>query len=294
MVELAGYIGGGLIVGGIALVLSDRWQVLSTVGKTSILGGCAIALVIAGVWIAGGPAGVRRLAAGPSTPRRRVVGALLALVSLPAAFAVAAADTTQRTDTIGAVVGFVVSAAVLSQLSTPIGVLITGGMSVAAVTMVLDELAHPSSLVIGLSILVLGALWVTATLTLPRVVAPQWLGLAGGLALAIVGAQLPLDGTTEGWAYALTALVAVACFVLYQVVRDLVLLIAGVVAVTIVVPEFVNDISDGAIQGAVIMLIAGATLIVASGVGLWLRRERPSGEPSGEPSAAEPTPPTSA
>ena len=69
-----------------------------------------------------------------------MVGALLALVSLPAAFAVAAADTTQRTDTIGAVVGFVVSAAVLSQLSTPIGVLITGGMSVAAVTMVLDEL----------------------------------------------------------------------------------------------------------------------------------------------------------
>ena len=120
------------------------------------------------------------------------------------------------------------------------------------------------------------SLWIAATLALPRVVAPRWLGLALGGTLAIVGAQLPLTGTFEGWAYALTALVAVACFVLYQAVRDLVLLIGGVAAVTIVVPEFVNDVSDGALQGAVIMLIAGATLIVASGIGLWLRRERPA------------------
>jgi hypothetical protein len=276
VVELAGYIGGGLIIGGIALVLGERWEVLTRVGKTSILAGCAIALVIAGVWIAGGPAGVRRLAAGPSTPRRRVVGALLALVSLPTVFAVAAVDPSTRTDAIGAVIGLVVSVVVLSQLSTPIGVLITGGMSVAAVTLVLDEATHPSSLLIGLCILGLGALWVAAALTLPRVVAPRWLGLAGGVALAVVGAQLPLGGQTEGWAYALTALVAIGCFVLYQVVRDLVLLIGGVAAVTIVVPEFVNDISDGAIQGAVIMLITGATLIVASGIGLWLRRAEPA------------------
>jgi hypothetical protein len=242
------------------------------------------------VWIAGGPAGVRRLAAGPSTPRRRVVGALLALVSLPTAFAVAAAEPGSGLDAVGALVGLIVSAAALSQLSTPIGVLVTGGMSVAAVSMVLEELVNPSSLLIGLCILALGALWVAAALTLPRFVAPRWLGLAGGLALAVVGAQLPLDGQTEGWAYALTALVAVACFVLYQVVRDLVLLIGGVAAVTIVVPEFVNDISDGAIQGAVIMLIAGATLIIASGIGLWLRRERPPvdgpGPAEGPPQAA--------
>jgi hypothetical protein len=282
VVELAAYIGGGLILGGVALVLGDRWEVLSPAGKTSILAGCAIALVIAGVWIAGGPAGVRRLAEGPSTPRRRVVGALLALVSLPTAFAVAAAEPGSGLDSVGAMVGFVVSAAALSQLSTPIGVLVTGGMSVAAVTMVLDEVSHAGPLLIGVSILVLGALWVAATLTLPRVVAPRWLGLAGGFVLALVGAQLPLEGKTEGWAYALTALVAVGCFALYQMVRDLVLLIAGVVAVTIVVPEFVSDISDGAIQGAVIMLIAGATLVVASGIGFWLRRERPAPDGPGQ------------
>ena len=281
VVELAGYIGGGLIIGGVALVLSDRWSVLTVTGKTSILAGCALALAIAGVWIAGGPDGVRRLSTGPSTPRRRVVGALLALVSLPTAFAVAAAEPGSGLDTVGAVVGLIVSVSALSLVSTPIGVLVTGGMSVAAVTMVLDELEGDSNfLVIGVTVLVLGALWIAATLALPRVVAPRWLGLALGGTLAIVGAQLPLTGTFEGWAYALTALVAVACFVLYQAVRDLVLLIGGVAAVTIVVPEFVNDVSDGALQGAVIMLIAGATLIVASGIGLWLRRERPGTAPA--------------
>jgi hypothetical protein len=273
VVELAGYIGGGLIIGGVALVLSDRWDVLSVAGKTAILVGCALALMIAGVLIAGGPAGVRRLAAGPSTPRRRVVGALLALVSLPTAFAVAAADPGSRTDTVGAVVGLVVSVAALILVSTPIGVLITAGMSVTAVTMVLSEVWDPSFLVYGVAVLALGVLWVAATLTVPRIVSPRWLGLTLGGTLAIVGAQLPLTGPTEGWAYVLTALVAIGCFVLYQAVRDLVLLIGGVAAVTIVVPEFVNDVSDGAIQGAVIMLIAGATLIVASGLGLWLRRE---------------------
>jgi hypothetical protein len=273
VVELAGYLGGGLMIGGVALVLNARWAELSIAAKTSMLGGFAVVLIVAAVLIAGGPAGIRRLARGPSNPRRRVVGALLALVSVPTAFAVAALNPDTRTDTWGAVIGFVVSVVAVAVLSTPIGVLIAGGMSVAALTALIGELQEPSALTVGLLVLGLGVAWLVVTLV--GMVRPRPLGLVIGGALAIVGAQLPLDGGTEVWAYVLTTLVAIACFALYQVVRDLVLLIGGVVAVTLVVPEFVNDISGGAVEGAMIMLVAGATLILASGIGLWLRRADP-------------------
>ena len=54
-----------------------------------MLAGFAVVFLVASVIIAGGS--VRKVAAGPANARRRVVGALLALTSVPVAFAVSAA-----------------------------------------------------------------------------------------------------------------------------------------------------------------------------------------------------------
>jgi hypothetical protein len=67
--------------------------------------------------------------------------------------------------------------------------------------------------------------------------------------------------------------VAIACLALYRFERSLVLLAAGVIGVTIAVPEAVWDITNGAGGAAAILLIAGAVLLGASGAGLWLRRQ---------------------
>ena len=66
------------------------------------------------------------------------------------------------------------------------------------------------------------------------------------------------------------------------------LLVAGVVAATLVVPEIVADVSGGAVEGAMILLVGGAALVAASAIGLRLRRATPPGEP--EPASPAPGP----
>jgi hypothetical protein len=87
------------------------------------------------------------------------------------------------------------------------------------------------------------------------------------------GAQCP-------GAYGLTGAAALACFLLYRWQRHLVLLVAGVVGATVVVPEAVADLTNGALGGSLILLVAGVVLVVFSAVGLRLRA---AGGPAGRP-----------
>jgi hypothetical protein len=67
-----------------------------------------------------------------------------------------------------------------------------------------------------------------------------------GVAIAVIGAQAPIGQLgTRAWAYGLTATVAVGCFLLYRWVADVVLLVGGIVAATVVVPEVVSDLTNG-------------------------------------------------
>ncbi len=93
--------------------------------------------------------------------------------------------------------------------------------------------------------------------------------------MALFGAQYPLAGSgTAVVAYALTGALAIASFAAYLRAYRIVLLVTGVVASTIVVPEAVWDWTDGAVSGGALLLVAGAVLLVASGAGLRLRRLR--------------------
>ncbi|MDX8141446.1 hypothetical protein OG205_09810 [Lentzea sp. NBC_00516] len=53
-----------------------------------------------------------------------------------------------------------------------------------------------------------------------------------------------------------------------------ILLVAGVVATTADVPEVVWDLTDGAVGGGVLLLVAGAVLLATSLGSTWLRRTR--------------------
>jgi hypothetical protein len=65
--------------------------------------------------------------------------------------------------------------------------------------------------------------------------------------------------------------VSAGSLVLYRWQREVVLLVAGVVGATIAVPEAISDLTNGAVSGSVILLVAGAVLIATSAVGLRLR-----------------------
>jgi hypothetical protein len=89
------------------------------------------------------------------------------------------------------------------------------------------------------------------------------------------------------WTYVITLGVAVACLALYRTQRRLVLLLAGVVGVTVAVPEAVWDVTNGAGGAAVILLVGGAVLLAASGLGMRVhRRPHPLGDRAGGEAAS--------
>lgn len=67
-------------------------------------------------------------------------------------------------------------------------------------------------------------------------------------------------------------MIALACLALYGRRRTWVLIVSGVAGLTLAVPEAVWDWTDGAVGGAVILVLAGAVLLAASGLGVVLHR----------------------
>lgn len=268
LVEIAGYLGGGLILGAVALFLGTSWERLGRAAQTAILGGMAVLFVAAALLVAGGPRALRAL----SGARQRVVGVLLALAPIPAALAAGVAANDHE-GVWGFSVGFLVAVACYAALPNALSLAVTAGMSVGAVVAIAGEVARATSLGLGLAILVLGAAW--AAVTLAGWAKPKTLGLVIGFGFAIIGAQIPLSETdTEVWAYVLTLAVAAACLIIYRWERSLAVLAGGVVGVTLAVPEIISDVTDGALGGAAILLIAGVVLVGASAVGMQLHRRR--------------------
>jgi hypothetical protein len=271
LMEAAGYVGGGLMAGGMALVLGARWEELTREGRGLFLGGLAVLFVIAGVLVAGGrPVAIGR---GPANARRRVVGVLLSSAAVPLSFAIAAVAPDRGDDVAGLAAGSVLALLAVAAVSTPFGVTMLAVMSLGTLGTGLD-LASPGAVPVALGTIAAGLAWCAASAL--RAVRPRALGLAVGAGTALVGAQLALDGY-DWLAYLLTALVAAGAFVLYHWVREIVLLIAGVVGLTVVVPEVVNDLSGGAVEGASVLIVGGAVLIAASALGLRLRKVERSG-----------------
>ena len=130
-----------------------------------------------------------------------------------------------------------------------------------------------SALTTGVAFLAVAAAWL-ALAELTGAFREREVARTLGVTLALVGAQVVLfGGRHDTLAYALTAAVAAAGFVLYLRTAAWPYLVVGVVGVTLVVPEAVMGWTDDTLGPAGGVLVAGLTLLGASLVGLRMRQE---------------------
>jgi hypothetical protein len=161
---------------------------------------------------------------------------------------------------------YLVAPTVLGQVAVATG-------TTAAVPLLFDQFGDVPALAVGLLILGLGVLWLLATER------GLWREVASarviGCGLVLIGAHVPVFGD-DAWrwtGYLALAVVATAAFAVYVVRPAWPYLVAGVVAVTLVVPEALLDWADNALGPAGVMLATGMTLLAASVLGFRLRRD---------------------
>lgn len=282
LVEVVAYLGGALVLAAGSLFLVEQWGSLGFGARTALIAVVAIALAAAGGAIvrAGGPVDVRDQG---HDVRRRLGGTLLVGAAVAAGFLAGhtlehyteqgAFPSVHWPTVLGALV--VVACAAIAYRLAPTAVALLAVL-VGAVTAdmgVVEGVDFGSDGdVIGLSLLAIAVVWLVITeagvfheLTIAR---------AFGVALALIGAQVPvLDGTHSWLGYLLTAAVVVVGIMVYLARTAWPYLAVAVLAVTLVVPEAVSDWTEGSLGAVGGVLVAGITLLAASLAGYRLRAE---------------------
>jgi len=276
--EIAGYAGAAFVVGAAGLFFASEWGSLSQGEQGGILAGIAALLAAAAVVLVVTGGGARRLIEPAQQVRRRLGSVLLTGAAGAAGFAAAVLvdDPAGYTDDslvvlLGAVVALAVALVGYRLAPSVVGQL---GAAVAAFTAIpsgLDVLGASEGLAIGTLVLLLGVVWLL--LAERRVWREDEAGRVIGVTLAVVGAQLPLFDDHAWVAYLATAAVGAAAFGMYVVRPAWPYLAAGVVALTLAVPEALSDWTNGSLGSAGVLLVTGVTLLVAALIGLRLRHE---------------------
>lgn len=287
LAELAGYLGGALVVAAGALFVTDRWTDLTVGQQTVLLVGVAVVLFASGLAIGVTGGGFAALRAGRQPVRRRLAGVLFTAgaVATAAATTVWLIDWVERrgsetedgpligvagalTLAVLALVGYLLAHTTLGQVAVAFGV-------AYAVPFAFDWFGDVEPLPVGLVLVTFGLVWLAlAERGLWReVMAARVIGSL----FVVVGAQIPVGSDAAWVGYLLTLLVAVGGFAVYVVRRAWPYLAVGVVGVTLAVPEALLDWTEGSLGPAGVLLVAGVTLLGASLLGLRLRRE--VGEP---------------
>ncbi|MDA8368463.1 MAG: DUF2157 domain-containing protein [Nocardiopsaceae bacterium] len=276
--EVAGYIGGGLVLAGVFALLATSWDDLAEAARVALLLGVAVASIVGGVVMAGGPRAMVGRTDRVPTVRRRVTGMLLALAAAATAFAVGEALTDPSLLLPGAV-GLAVAATGYALLPSAVGLVtawvMSGVLAGAAVDEVVPIWEH-DALPFALTLLALGVLW--GVLASRGLLHHRRLGLGLGAGMAPAGVQsMFVVGLESPWAYWPTLGVALLCLVYYRWERAGVLLVFGILGITVAVPEMVWDWTDGAVTVAAVLLLAGAVLLTASWIGIRLHRDQRQG-----------------
>lgn len=263
-----------MLVGAFVLATAT-WDDLSRAWQVAVLAVVTAALLAGGVGVAGGPRALGGRSHRVPTVRRRITGALLALAAATSALGINVL-TEEDTMLAGGAAGLVVAVAGYVVLPSAVGVVACWAMSVLLVGSVVDVLrgdAYDQALAGALAFLALGVLW--GALAGLGALDHRRLGLGLGAGIALAGVQHQLVGFGETvFAYVLTLLVAALLLVYYQWERAGVLLVFGILAITIAVPEMVWDLTDGEVGAAAVLLIAGAVLLGASWAGIRMHQAR--------------------
>jgi Predicted membrane protein (DUF2157) len=271
--EIAGYVGGALLLGAAALFLLDGWDDLSEATRVVILAALTVLLLVAGGLVAlSSGQSITELGDQVDSARRRLVSVLWTFAAAAAAGAAGLGASGWELVAASAV-GLLVTAITYALVPSVVGQLGMWAASVALATGLVAEIGdEPSAASYAVTLVALGGGWVALGLT--HRVRDREVALATGVVIALVGAQLPVISGDERWvAYVLTAVVALAGFLGYLSTRSWSVLGAGVLATTLVVPEALNDWTGGSVSAAGSLLVAGLTLLAASAAGLRLRRE---------------------
>lgn len=246
--EVIGYVGGALLVAGAALVVGTSWDSFSHAGRVWLLIGVTVLLTGAAVAL-----------------RNRVTGVLLALGAVTGGLAGSVAFDTHPA-LAGGVAALVL--AVVGYAAWPaLFALPVAGIACGATVVGLVDLVGFSSSWTGGGLLLVAAGW--AVLVAFDVIRHRAVAAGVAAALALIGAQFPEHAFVQ---YTITLVVALVCFGCYLADRMPILLVGGVVGVTIAVPEAIWDWTAGAVNGAVLVLVAGAVLLLAGGLGLRIHR----------------------
>ncbi|MFI6869921.1 DUF2157 domain-containing protein [Nocardia sp. NPDC050406] len=269
--EIAAYVGAGLVLGGILLLLDSSWNDLDTLGKALTLIALIIGLLVGGTALAGGRSALF-VRDGAQTVPRRLAAVLFVLAALCVAALVGILIDDRGDDSawVWAVTAALVVAALgYAALPSVVGLLASAVLALSAVSGLLGDIAGLDDLAVGLGLLVLGGIWFA--LSRFGLSTPHWAGYGIAIATALIGAQVA-GFDQMGWSYGLTLLVALTCFAFYAVERHAVLVIGGGVAIALAVSQAVWDWSDQAVGAAAAVVISGAALL---GVGaVLLLRDR--------------------
>lgn len=280
LAETAGYLGGGLVLGGAALLVAGTWPELSRSVRIALLAGVSVALLLAATLLAGRPAG-RVPRREVSVARSRLAGALFAVAAVPTGLTVATvADAHELFWACAA--GLVVALVGYVSVHSLAALLTCSAASLITVDQVVGEVFDTGEFGRTVAFLLLGTFWTALAAT--AVLAHRRTAYAVGTIIAFLGAQQPLavPGSAP-WAYFLTFGLAMLWLAGHLWRRSSVLLAAAVVGVTVAVPEAIWDWTDGAIGGAVVALIAGAVLLASSTLSLRVRRGQGTGRPWSRP-----------
>lgn len=285
--EVAGYLGASFVVGATVLFLAEEWDSLGRTGRVTIL--AAMAMLLFG-------AGLAARWRGADDVRRRLASTLLTGGAVAAAFTAHAALESPQDETaplIATLAGLVVVIGGYLLARSAVGQLGVAAGAFAVYLAYLDLIDLDRVEAYGLGIAGLGLVW--AGLAGWRLVREHRLALAVAVTYGLAGAQILVIGDgVNHLGHLLTALVAAACFAAYLRIREWVVLAGGVIGATLVVPQFLYDVTDGSLGVAGVLLVAGMTLLGGSLLGLRIRRaggdDRPAPGATAEPEHGEPSP----
>lgn len=286
MAEIAGYVGGAFVVGAAVLFFSQAWTDLGLALQVGLLLGSAAVLALAGVGFVRAAGGRAALLTGQEAVRRRLTSVLLTAAAACTAFGVGLLlDDRMTNEELVMMLAALTAAAIALGgylvAPTTVGQLGTAFATFLAVPSGLGALGsnEVSTLPFGLIVLGLGIAWLVAA---ERQLWHETLSARLiGSAFAVLGAQLPVFDDPAWIGYFATAVVGAVAFWMYVGTRAWPFLAAGVVAVTLAVPEALDDWFGGSLGAAGLLLVAGVTLLVAALLGLRLRQEVTEGDASG-------------
>ncbi|MFI6318971.1 hypothetical protein ACIBG8_15685 [Nonomuraea sp. NPDC050556] len=258
--EIVAYVGGALVLAAATTFMGLSWSSMSQPVKAVTLGAITVVLLaVAAV-----------LGRGGSPVLARVAAVLAALGSGTAALTAGVLATSHEV-LVGGAAGLVVAVAAYVLLPTAIGLLAAGVLSAVMAGGLAELFDQVNVLPWMVAYLALGLVFAVLALT-GALRAQRVLGLGMGAASALFGAQWPIFGDLQVWGYVTTAVVALACLALYRWEHTWVLIVAGVLGLTLALPEAVWHWTGGAVGAAVILLVAGLVLLAAGGLGVLLHR----------------------